>query len=675
MNPWAAMVGIESAACRGAGGAAAHVARRRALWLALAAAFSAPTQAADDLTALSLEQLLQVTIVGATKYEQKQSEVAAAVSVITRPEIRAFGWRTLDEALASLPGVYTTYDRQYSNVGNRGLGLPGDYNKRFLVTINGNRVNDPGIDAGPVGHQFPLDLDMVERIEFLPGPGGAVYGQNAMFGVVNVITRSGADLGGGELALGYQSPQSLGEGRASWGKVLENGVDVLLSVSGLKARGEDRYFSYGATGMSGVAAGLDGERATQFFGHAARGRWSFEFINSERHKDDPTAGNLSDPLVPGQYQADGYSLTQLQYQDTPADSALQFSARLFAGEQRYRSMLSYGTPFSFPETSDWYGAELRLLSTAIAGHKLMAGLEAQKNVRYDQTIKDLANPGNDIFIPGSGYRIGLYGQDEWSISESLIATLGLRLDRNNVTGSEFNPRAALIWHATPATTVKALYGRAHRAPTTLERDYYDGVAYIANPDLKGESIDTLEFVADHRVGRDLTLRATVYRWTMNNLITQVLVPDSGMLQYQAGDSVKASGLELSGDKTWSSGARLRGSVSFQDAAHGSGAELLNSPRRLGKLNFSGPVFLPGLRVGYELRYDSQRLTGDGNRLGGYALSNLTLSTEALAKGLELSLGINNLFDKHYLQPGSGGNWQDALEQDGRSVRARLTYRF
>jgi iron complex outermembrane receptor protein len=76
-----------------------------------------------------------------------------------------------------------------------------------------------------------------------------------------------------------------------------------------------------------------------------------------------------------------------------------------------------------------------------------------------------------------------------------------------------------------------------------------------------------------------------------------------------------------------------------------------------------------------LRYDSQRLTADGSRLGGYALSNLYLSTDTLAKGLELSLGFNNLFDKQYAQPGSGGNWQNALEQDGRSVRARLTYRF
>ena len=61
-------------------------------------------------------------------------------------------------------------------MGARGFGLPGDVNTRLLVTINGNRVNDPTFDQGPFGQTFPLDLDLVERIEFIPGPGGAVYG-------------------------------------------------------------------------------------------------------------------------------------------------------------------------------------------------------------------------------------------------------------------------------------------------------------------------------------------------------------------------------------------------------------------------------------------------------------------------------------------------------------------
>src|ERR1700690_647473 len=106
--------------------------------LSLALLATSPAQAATELTELSLEQLMDVSIIGASKYEQKQAEVAAAVSVITRSEIKAFGWRTLAEALASLPGINITYDRQYNYLGTRGFGLPGDFNTRILLTINGN---------------------------------------------------------------------------------------------------------------------------------------------------------------------------------------------------------------------------------------------------------------------------------------------------------------------------------------------------------------------------------------------------------------------------------------------------------------------------------------------------------------------------------------------------------
>ena len=124
---------------------------------------SAASAASADLIGLSLEQLLDVQVVGASKYAQKQSQVAAAVNVLTRDEIRGFGWRTLAEALASLPGVHTTYDRQYSFFGARGFGLPGDFNTRVLVMVNGNRVNDVTYDQAPIGRDFPLDLDQIGR--------------------------------------------------------------------------------------------------------------------------------------------------------------------------------------------------------------------------------------------------------------------------------------------------------------------------------------------------------------------------------------------------------------------------------------------------------------------------------------------------------------------------------
>jgi outer membrane receptor protein involved in Fe transport len=639
--------------------------------------------AITDITQMSLEQLLDVTIIGASKYEQKQDAVAAAVSVITRSEIKAFGWRTLDEALASLPGIHTTYDRQYNYIGTRGFGLPGDFNTRVLVTINGNRINDVVYDSATSGRAFPIDLDLIERIEFIPGPGGAVYGQNALFGVINVVTRSGDGVDGTELEVSYQTPQSARQGRATWGKTLDNGLDVLVSASAYKADGEDLFFEYpgasadypGLPSESGVAFGMDGERDKEFFAHLARGAWSFDFSYGDRRKDDPTAQYYSEPLVGGQYQRDRHLLTQLQYDDSFAGDTLRLSARLFLGRARYTGLYNYGTPYLATGSSDWQGVEARLLSTAWAGHKLMVGMEYQDNSRRDQTNEDLVDPANDLVIPGSGWRMGLYVQDEWALGETLSATLGLRFDRNDVTGNALSPRAALIWKASPSTTVKGLYGRAHRAPNAFERDFDDGLSQVTNPALDSETIDTLELVMDHRISPSLQVRGAVYQWKMKGLVTLGTDTLSGLSQYQSGEDVKANGAELSADKTWAWGGRLRGSVSYQDVAYESGAGLDNSPQLLGKLNFSGPLASTGLSFGYELQYSSERQAIDGTDLDGYWLSNLNLVADQWAKGLEVSLGLYNLFDAHYEHPGADINWQNALLQDGRSARLKVSYRF
>ena len=632
-------------------------------------------QVAPDLTTLSLEQLLGLTVVGASKYEQKQSEVAAAVKIITRDEIRSFGWRTLGAALASLPGMSTTYDRQYGYIGVRGFGLPGDYNTRVLIMIDGNRVNDAVYDGGPSDRSFPLDMALVERIEFIPGPGGAVYGQNAMLGVVNVITRSGEAMGGLELAAGAQSPQRLAAGRASWGRRLDNGLDLALSMSGLHAGGENLFFDFGAAGVAGVARGLDGEQVRQVFAKASRGPWSLALISGDRRKDDPAGAYLSDPLVPGSSQRDRYTLAQAQVQDSFFGGTLEVQARLFAGQLRYSGASIYDTAYRFPTVGDWRGIELRGLYLGVAGHKLMAGLEWQDNTRVVQQAIDLAEPSNNLSISSPGSRLGIYAQDEWRLSATLATTLGLRVDRGSATGHRTSPRAALIWQTTPATTLKALYGRAYRAPNSAERDYDDGVSQVGNPALRGERIDTLELVADHRVASNLQLRGTLYRWTMRDLITLGIDPVSGLPQYRSGGDVEASGVELSADQSWAWGGRLRSSVSWQRLRQDTGARLPNSPQVLGKLDFSAPLPVAGLRMGYELRVDGPRLTLDGSDAGGYAVSNLRLSTNVPGWDLDIGVTVRNLFDKRYAHPGADTNWQNTLAQDGRSVAIDAQLRF
>ncbi|MGP1609376.1 MAG: TonB-dependent receptor plug domain-containing protein, partial [Burkholderiales bacterium] len=508
-------------------------------------------------------------------------EVPAAVSVITREDIRAYGWRTLTQALTSLPGIHNTYDRQYDYLGTRGFGLPGDFNTRLLLAINGNRINDIVYDSAGLGRNLPVDLDMIERIEFIPGPGGAVYGQNAMFGVINVITRTGLQVDGWEATASWQQPQRMRETRVRWGRRLDNGFDLLFALSSMRAGGDDLPMTFpGAAAdgsdLTGIARGLDGEEDDDLAMHVGRGPWSLDVQSSLRTKDDPTSAYFADPLVPGQYESDDYLLSHFQYQSNVGTS-WNVLGRLFTGRQRYNAEYYFeGTGNFSAGISQWHGGELRVLNTAFTGHKLMLGVEVQDNTRIDQSADDYSRgatpvralfPGpasGDLLIRRDGYRTGLYVQDEWQMSASVSSTLGLRIDRNDTTGTRMSPRAALIWRATPILTLKTIYGRANRAPNSYERDYDDGISLVANPDLTRESIETTELVAESQVARAVGLRVSIYRWEMHDLIGLGIDPVSGVPQYRAARrAVEAQGVEVSTNAAWNFGGRMRASASWQ----------------------------------------------------------------------------------------------------------------
>jgi len=175
--------------------------RRLACLVAIAIASPIPVSAQNlteqfDLAALPIEQLLTLEVYSASKFVQKVSDAPSAVSVVTASDIKAFGWRTLADILRSMRGLYVNNDRNYSYLGARGFLRPGDYNTRFLLLVDGNRTNDAVFDTAAIGSEFVLDVDMIERVEFVPGPGSSIYGANAFFGVINIITKRGRDLGG-----------------------------------------------------------------------------------------------------------------------------------------------------------------------------------------------------------------------------------------------------------------------------------------------------------------------------------------------------------------------------------------------------------------------------------------------------------------------------------------------
>jgi iron complex outermembrane receptor protein len=146
----------------------------------------------------SLEELMSIeidSVSSASGFKQKVTEAPASVTIISSEDIQRYGYRTLAEILRSVPGFYVSYDRNYSYVGVMGYGLPGDYNSRIAVLIDGHRQNDNIYEGALIGTDFPLDIDLIDRVEVIRGPNSSLYLASAFLGVINIITKKGRDLG------------------------------------------------------------------------------------------------------------------------------------------------------------------------------------------------------------------------------------------------------------------------------------------------------------------------------------------------------------------------------------------------------------------------------------------------------------------------------------------------
>ena len=269
--------------------------RVSAIVLAVIAAMSPSSAAAQSsLPDLSLEDLMALDagqVFGASERLQPVTEAPASVSFITAQEIARYGYRTLADILRGVRGMYVTDDRNFSYVGTRGFGKPGDYNSRILLLVNGHRVNDNIFGQAEIGAEFGLDPAMFERVEIIRGPASSLYGDSAFFAVVNVITRSGASLDGGSITLeaGTLGTQLV---RASAGRRLANGVDVALSGTFERSDGVGRlYFPAFDTPATnnGVAEGLDGEGVRQFYGRLTFKGLDVTGAYGSRQRDVPTA--------------------------------------------------------------------------------------------------------------------------------------------------------------------------------------------------------------------------------------------------------------------------------------------------------------------------------------------------------------------------------------------------
>ena len=193
---------------------------------------------------LSFDELMELNVnkvYGASKYEQPVTQAPSSITIINSSEIKRYGYRTLAEVLRSVRGFYTGNDRNYTYLGVRGFLRPGDNNSRILLLINGHRINDNIYDSAPVGSEFPIDIDLIERVEVIRGPSSALYGNSAFFGVINVVTKKPGKNIGSEVS-GEAGSFDRYKTRFSFGDEFKNGASLLVSGSYFDRQGEKSLY-------------------------------------------------------------------------------------------------------------------------------------------------------------------------------------------------------------------------------------------------------------------------------------------------------------------------------------------------------------------------------------------------------------------------------------------------
>jgi outer membrane receptor for ferrienterochelin and colicins len=644
-------------------------------------AATAVAQETKDLSEASLEELTNIQVYSASKHMQSARDAPSSVTIITAGQIQKYGYRTLGDILRGVRGFNITSDRNYSYVGVRGFERLGDWNSRVLLLIDGHRTNDHIFGQAMIGSEFLVDVDMIERVEVIRGPSSSLYGASAFFAVINVITRK-PQLKGWELSIEQASFDTY-KGRASYGGNYK-GIDLLLSGSFYNSEGQTLFFPEfdNPATNNGITRNVDYESSQHILANVSFRGFTLQGLFSARDKGAPTAyfgAVFNDPRT---RSLDYHQYFDLSYVHSIGEK-WDLVARASFDQSRLEGPLAFFTGLpdgsvaldKYSDRGNWWLGEVQL-SRTLQKHKITFGSELTDNLRQDQGYYAAVGKVFTVNL-ASSLNSALYAQDEFVITHTVSLSGGLRYDHYANFGGTTNPRLGLIYHPFQPTTFKLLYGSAFRAPEVYENFPTVGPLYANNLLLKPETIQSLEGVIEQGFGQRFKLSGSVFRNRIRDLISLETDAGTGKLVYRNFEEVQITGVEIEFSGHSSKGFEGTTSFTFADAndIRAADQELPNSVRHMAKLNLIAPLIQKRLFGALDAQYTGSRSTLKENTVAGFAVFNVTLLGHMLGRHIDISTSIYNIMDKKYFDPGRPEDVQDAIQQDGRNFRVKLTGRF
>jgi iron complex outermembrane receptor protein len=498
---------------------------------------------AADLATMSLEELMNVRVTSVSKRPERLSDAAASIFVITGDDIRRAGVTTLPEALRLAPNLHVARAHA-SGYAINARGLTSSSANKLLVLIDGRSVYTP-LFSGVFWDVQDVLLEDVERIEVISGPGGTLWGTNAVNGVINVITRSSKDTQGGLAAAGA--------GNREFGGALRYGgrfgADGSYRVYG-------KHLDHDQTATASGAAKTDAWHKSQAGFRADWGGARDQFTV----QGDAYRGSMGQPL-PGTISITGVALALDTISISGGNLIGRWARSLEGGSslsvQAYFDRTERTVPPTFAETLNTTDVQFQHTLRPLGMHRVTWGAQ------YRHAMDRVTNSAIVAFLPARENQtwLSFFAQDEIALRDDLRLTLGARLERNDYTGYEFLPTARLGWTVAPDHLLWTAATRTVRAPSRLDRDtFVPGTAPFllrGGPDVRSEIAKVYEIGYRGRPLEQVSYSVTAFHADYDHLRTQEIAPSGTFLVFGSGMEGMTSGVEMWGTYHVSQMWRLR----------------------------------------------------------------------------------------------------------------------